>query len=306
MVHTVTTFDGLDELSPGDAYELCISSARRLECMADPLALAALTYAEAKIEQGPRLSGVGGEFARGFYYFGPALPVPVTKIATTLLADWRIFANESVTTEALEPQFARWARDFTINEIYLLLAAADRDWFTATDEFYLRQRMQRWAGVTETAVCFDREVTNPMLDGRFLEIARSLPPRLKRNSLFLSRTLTQLDEELANIPLDGRPAPATFAYITLSNFARQSAATMGKIRRKARQRLIRAHRPPAGSEILVAKVVQHWQQDPDSLDCLTGLGIFRPEWLKKVTKGSIDPEPASVAMLINLLAFLGQ
>jgi asparagine synthase (glutamine-hydrolysing) len=176
------------------------------------------------------------------------------------------------------------------------------DWLTATDEFYLWQRMQRWAGITETAVCFDREVVNPMLDGRFVEIARSLPPRMKRNSLFLSRLLVALDQELAEIPLDGRPAPVTFANPSFLSSVRGTSATLRKIGRKARQRLYRTHRPPAGGEILAAKVIQHWRQKPDSFDCLEGLGIFRSDWLKKVLTGSVEPEPATVAMLVNLLA----
>jgi asparagine synthase (glutamine-hydrolysing) len=180
--------------------------------------------------------------------------------------------------------------------------ATGQDWLTATDEFYLWQRMQRWAGVTGTAVCFDREVVNPMLDRRFLEIARSLPPRMKRNSLFLSRILVELDEELASIPLDGRPAPATFANASFLNSVRQSATTLRKIRRKAFQRYYRVHRPPAGGELLAAKAVQHWRQNPASLNSLEDLGVFRSDWLSKVVTGAIDPEPATVAMLINLLA----
>ena len=101
----------------------------------------------------------------------------------------------------------------------------------ATDELYLDQRMQRWAGVTDTAVCFDRVASNPMLDDRFIAIARSLPPGDKRNSIFLSRLQLALDDELAHIPLDGRPAPVAYATRSIGNSTRQITCTMRKAAR---------------------------------------------------------------------------
>ena len=65
----------------------------------------------------------------------------------------------------------------TIDAIHRSFVSFDCDWFRATDEFYLLERMQRWAGVLATADCINRVVVNPMLDSRFLDIARSTPPR---------------------------------------------------------------------------------------------------------------------------------
>ena len=71
MRHEILSLSGLEDLDPAAAYELCLDAARRLDYTADPLAHAALTYAEARSEPGPRISGLGGEVARGFYYLGP-------------------------------------------------------------------------------------------------------------------------------------------------------------------------------------------------------------------------------------------
>ena len=71
LVHEILRLDGLENLSPEEADLRCAQAARRLECMADPLAHAALTFAEAKAEPGARIGGLGGEVARGFYYLGP-------------------------------------------------------------------------------------------------------------------------------------------------------------------------------------------------------------------------------------------
>lgn len=302
--HEILTLDGIDALSPEDADRRCVEAARRLECMADPLAHAALTFAEARADPGARISGLGGEVARGFYYFGPARTAPVTRQRVERLTRWRMFANESVASEALDPAFATWACEFAVDEIHRLCGAAGHDWLSATDDLYLGQRMQRWAGVTDTAVCLDRVVSNPMLDDRFIAIARGLAPRDKRNSIFLSRLQVALDGDLARVALDSRPAPITYADRSLGNSARQAASTLGRVARKARQRAARANRPPAGGEVLARKVVEHWRGNPALLDAVRHAGVFRDAWMDAVLAGQVEPAPSAVALLTNLRAAL--
>jgi asparagine synthase (glutamine-hydrolysing) len=268
--------------------------------MADPLAHAALTFAEARAEPGPRIGGLGGEVARGFYYLGRATSAPVTRKRVERLTRWRMFANESVSADALDPAFSSWAQEFAVSEVLRLSSSSGCEWPAATDEFYLDQRMQRWAGVTDTAVCFERVAANPMLDDRFIAIARGLPPRDKRNSLFLSRLQIELDDELAHVPLDGRPAPVAYATKSLSNSTRQLTSTMRKAARKAGQRVMRANRPPAGGEILAGKVVEHWRANPGLLDSTRALGIFREPWIAEALAGDVQPDPSAVALVINL------
>ena len=186
-----------------------------------------------------------------------------------------MFVNEAVPVEALDPSFGPWAREFATQEVVRVLTETGRPWMAATDDLYLHHRMQRWAGVTETAVCLDREVVNPMLDDRFISIATALDPLDKRNSRFLSRLQLELDAELGSLPLDGRPAPAAYAHRSVRNSARQTAATVGKARSKVLQRLRRETRPPAGGEILADKVVAHWRDDPGALEPLHRPGRLR-------------------------------
>ena len=300
LVHEVLRLDGLETLTPAEASLHCVQAARRLECMADPLAHAALTFAEAEAEPGARIGGLGGEVARGFYYLGPVTAAPVTRKRIERLTRWRMFANESVSAGALDPAFVSWAREFAVDEVFTLSSGTGQDWMAATDEFYLGQRMQRWAGVTDTAVCFDRVINNPMLDDRFIAIVSGLPPRDKRNSRFLSRLQIALDDQLARVPLDGRPAPVAYANRSLGNSARQLASTMGKAARKARQRAVRGNRPPAGGEILAAKVVEHWRGNPALLDPVRAIGIFREPWIDQALAGEVDPDPSAVALMTNM------
>jgi asparagine synthase (glutamine-hydrolysing) len=300
LVHELLRLDGLDDMSPEEADLRCVEAARRLECMADPLAHAALTFAETRAEPGPRIGGLGGEVARGFYYLGPITTAPVTRKRVERLTRWRMFVNEAVSADALEPAFVSWAREFAVGEVFALSSATGRDWMAATDDFYLDQRMQRWAGIVGTANCFNRVASNPMLDDRFIAIARSLAPQEKRNSMFLSRLQVALDDELARVPLDGRPAPVAYANRSIANSTRQIISTANRAARKAGQRARRANRPPAGSEILCRKVVEHWRANPALLDSARAIGIFREPWIDQVVAGAVDPGPSAVTLMTNL------
>jgi asparagine synthase (glutamine-hydrolysing) len=300
MTHEVLTLAGLDEVEPHRADEMCLEAARRLEGMADPLAHAALTFVEQTSERGPRISGLGGEVARGFYYLGGTRDAPVTRRRVERLAAWRMFANESVPLDILAPELGRTARASALNDLEDIMASTGLAWPAATDDLYLHQRMQRWAGVTETAVCFDRAVVNPMLDDRFVQIANSLSPRDKQGSLFLSRLQTELDPELARIPLDGRPAPEAFASRSIANSARQAKNHGHQLMRKSMQRLRRAPQPPAGGSLLARKAVEHWRRNPESLHGLHDRGLLRADWIQAVLDGRVEPSPSAVALVTNL------
>ncbi|HST65269.1 MAG TPA: hypothetical protein VLM05_08780 [Mycobacteriales bacterium] len=300
MTHDVVDLSGLEDLDPAAAHALAVDAARRLDCSADPLAWAAVAFAEAKLEPRPRLAGLGGEVTRGFYYLGPARAVPVTERRVRRLADWRLFPNESVPADVLDPAYADQARRDTLRELTAVLTAYGPDWLTATDRFYLRQRMHRWAGVLASATALDRLVVNPMLDDRFLDLAARLRPRDKQGSRFLARLSCRLDEELSAIPLDGRPAPAVYAYPSVRNSAALAAMTGRKITGKVRQRLRRDSRPPVGGEVLAAKVAEFYREQPAALEAVAGLGVFRADWLAAVADGSAGLAPAAAAMLVNL------
>lgn len=301
MDHTVVTLSGIEEWTPEEAHDRVVAAARQLGCMADPIALAALRFAESKIDQGPRISGLGGEVARGFYYVLPSIGFPVSKRTVSLLADWRMFANERAAAEAFEPAFRRWADEFAHAEIHRIFAETGADIRTASDVFYLEQRMQRWAGITDSAVCFDRDVVNPMLDRRFLDIARGLSVADKRNSRFLGRLQIALDEELADVPLDGRPPPRAFAYRTVASTVEHGASFARRTVRKARQRASARRKPPAGGTDIAPKVVAHWRSRPEILSVLREGGMMDPDWIGRVTAGTAEPDSATVAFMVNLL-----
>src|SRR4029453_4136554 len=119
-----------------------------------PLALAPLLLAEARLEQGHRLAGLGGEVARGFYYAGQPAGAPTPSPPVERRAGWRLFSNEAVEAGALDPAFLAQARETTMATLQGLFAPGD--WLRATDDCYLMHRMPRWAGVHGTVAAIRR------------------------------------------------------------------------------------------------------------------------------------------------------
>lgn len=300
MEHEVHGLTGVGDLAPEEAWQACRAEATRLDAMSDPVALAAQRIAEREFAQGVRISGLGGEVARGFYYVGGVRDRQYDRKDAARLADWRMFVNEAVEPGMLTPEFETWAHERAVDEVYAALRAGGDEWFRATDALYLRHRMQRWAGATDIAVSNLRVVVNPMLDRAFLDVVSGVHPREKANAKFLARLQMALDPELGSVPLDGRPAPARYAEPPAWERAASAYRTGRRFVRKASQRLRHSNRPPAGGEVLAAKVVAHWRAQPQILDGLADLSFLSGAWLGSMLRGEREPRPSAVALLTNL------
>jgi asparagine synthase (glutamine-hydrolysing) len=297
-VHGLTDVGGID---PEEAWKLCLADTVRLDAMADPVALAAQRIAELAFDQGVRISGLGGEIARGFYYVGKVHDRPYTRADAEQLAAWRMFVNEAVEPGLLTKEFSTWARRAANEQVYEALVAGGEEWFRAADELYVRHRMQRWAGATDTAVSDQRMVVNPMLDAGFLDIAARLSPQDKAGSRFLAALQMELDPELGRLPLEGRPAPAVYANPPRWQPALNGLSLGKRVARKAMQKLKRGNRPPAGGTVLAGKVVQFWRGQPRTLEPLAAVGFVRDEWLDDLLSERIEPRPSSVAFVTNIV-----
>ena len=97
-------------ISPAEAWELCIADAFRLDAMSDPVALAAQRIAERAFDQGVRISGLGGEIARGFYYVGKVQGPRLHPRGCRAACFLAMFVNEAVEPGLLTREFAAWAR----------------------------------------------------------------------------------------------------------------------------------------------------------------------------------------------------
>ncbi|GAA3203847.1 hypothetical protein [Microbacterium terregens] len=299
--HSVHGLTDVAAVTAAQAWELCRADAIRLDGMADPVALAAQRIAERDFDQGVRISGLGGEIARGFYYVGRTRDRPYTRKDAEQLAAWRMFVNEAVEPGLLTDEFSTQAREAANRAVYDALRAGGDEWFRAADELYVGHRMQRWAGATDVAVSDQRVVINPMLDPGFLDIAARLRPQDKAHARFLGALQMELDPELGVMPLDGRPPPSAYANPVPWQPALDAVRTGRRAARKALQRLRRGNRPPAGGSIMAAKVVAHWRENPGLLDPVNGLDFVRADWVEAVLAGRVEPRPSSVAFVTNLI-----
>jgi asparagine synthase (glutamine-hydrolysing) len=144
-----------------------------------------------------------------------------------------------------------------------------------------------------------------MLDRRFLELALAVRSEEKRDGRLLGRLMTRLDPGLARLPLDSGLVPARLGRRGPATTAMVARHTAGKVVAKVRQRLAGARRPQLGAAEFARLVRDHWRAEPGTVDPLRRTGVVRAEWLDEVLDGRRDPQPTTVAMLINLLAAAG-
>ena len=297
--HHVHWLDRQPPIDVSTAYQLAVEAARALDAAASPMALAPLLLAEQSLEQGHRLSGIGGETARGFYYPGQPHGT-VTPRLVERLAGWRLFTNEAVDPAALDPDFAAGARAQTLDKLNHEFGGYSRDWLRATDEFYLWQRTQRWAGAHGTPAAVRRHFVNPLLDRELLLLVLAVRPADKRDSRLSGRLMRHLDPALAAIPLDSGLVPSRLGRPVVGAHA-AAGVKARKALGKVRQRLVGVRRPQLGAAELAPLVVAAWRDSPDALAPLRGTGIVSPGWLDGLLDGRHDAPPATVAFLVNLM-----
>ena len=304
MVHQVHRMDEQAWPSPRGVHELVMDSSRALESMASPIALTPLLLAEAAIDQGYRLSGLGGEVARGFYYSGQPRDAQTSTALIRRLAQWRLCINEAVESAALDPDFLEQARSRTFQVLDGLFPRGD--WLRATDEFYLYQRMRRWGGTHGTVATLYRQSVNVMFDRRFIELALAVAPVDKRDSLLLGRLMARLDRELAAIPLDIGLVPCQLGEKSMRTRLAIATSVSRRTAQKAWQRFTDGRRPQAGAATAAGMLLQHWRADPRVCEPLFEIDFLRGDWLREVLAGGRDVKPTTLAFLANMLAAIAQ
>jgi asparagine synthase (glutamine-hydrolysing) len=301
LAHEIEWLDERRPVDPPTAYRAAREAATAQDATSSPLALAPLLLIEAGVEQGRRLSGVGGETARGFYYPGQPRQSTTSASLVRRLAEWRLFPNEAVETVALDPDFAAAAPSAALEAVGACFEQYHRDWLRATDEFYLWQRVQRWAGIHASAVSTLRYSVDPLLDRGFMQLALAPAPDDKRRSQLTGRLMHRLDPELAAIPLDSGLVPARLARPGLVNSVALARVTATKTARKVWQRLRRARRAQLGAADLGRLVQTQWRTDPDQVDPIRRTGLVRDRWLDELLDGRREARPSTLAFLVNLL-----
>jgi asparagine synthase (glutamine-hydrolysing) len=300
LKHRAFSLEGIAELDPESAYALVRRAALRYDCSGDPVAQGVLDWAEGQLGGGTRMHGFGGEIARGFYYAGQRQHERATPALVDRLARWRMFVNDAIETVCLAHSLRAQVRDMALRQLRDIFSAYDCDWLTATDQFYLRERMARWVGTGLSVACVERTLISPLLDPRFVALARGALPADKRGSQFMARVLQELDPQLARIPLESGYVPVEMAARGLTARRRSAAVTSRKVMSKMRQRVIRTARPGAGTPLLAGRILDHWRARPDLLNDIAGNGVIDEAWISQLLVGQRTADAATVAFLANL------
>ncbi|HEX6682372.1 MAG TPA: asparagine synthase-related protein [Candidatus Limnocylindrales bacterium] len=297
---------GLAELDPEAAFVLARAAAWRLDGLGRPLSAAAFQWVEAQVEQAPRLSGHGGEMARALFGPGVEFERPHTtvkpEVVKSYIRRW-IISNDAVPDEVLTPEFASESRLMAMKRLWEAFDRPDTDWLGSLSEFYLRQRMHRFGGMTITDGCHSRLTLNPLSDSDVLALAGAVPPKLRAGSRYAVRVLDRLDPELARIPLGSGLRPMVLNRpITLTR--RLGENTVRGFLRKATNKVVRTlnsqRRAAAGAPLLSVLVVSHWRDKPELLAPVLRTGLVSESYMDRMLRGEVEPDSTAVDFLLNL------
>lgn len=306
MRHVEADISQVSTFEPEFAYQLAHAAAMRQDGLGAPLSAAVFEFAERPVESQPRLSGHGGELARvSLYQLQPNRPKPTPRLAQRFF-DMFFAKNQGVPDATLDPEFAKESREIGYRRLRETFTAYEGvDWLTATDLFFLRERLHRWAGATITPGCDRRVTLNPLLDWDVLAIMMSLPHPRRWSSQQAVDALWQLDPELAKMPLASgmrpvalrRPGAVTrlIGEMSVPKFAGFAARKV--LRRGAR-------RDPVGAPVMASLVAAHWRANPSLLAPAAASNLLSEQWLSRLLDGAVEPDVPSIDFILNLNVIL--
>lgn len=300
LAHELIDTRALADLPGEELVRRVAAASSRRDHTANVLASTVLDWVEEQAGPGPRLSGQNGEFARGFYYGGfRDHPEPTDRLIARL-AQWRLCTNDVVAPGLLRPGARRAASAAVESSARATIEGLGLPWLAATDELYLRERMQRWVGVAYSSASARRPVLAPFFDERFLEWARGTSARRKRGSRAMAEALVALDRDLAAIPMASGVRPATLASPLSAGPSRRVTAAR-KVVRKVGQRVRHSARPAGGTSRLAEALFEEWKRDPGHIEPLLRFDFLDPAMLERISSGQGPLDPASAGFLGSLM-----
>ncbi len=307
MDHHLVDLDALDKLTPEEIHTLVQSASLANEQVFSPLQLGMIQWAEGRTHElfgsdAPRIDGIGGEISRGMYHSLQRQHPRVTPELVERLARWRIFSRDAVDAAALEPGFAAESEQAALERLRETFAAYRMDWLSATDAYWYTIRSHRGTGSVQTQAGRRRAVLMPFAHPGYVAITAALPAVAKRGSKFNAQVLTELDADLADIPMDTgvRPAALTAARpVTLLRTGRDYAH---RVSGKVRQRISRTGVTGTVPATLTRGLVAHWRADPALLEPVQATGLLSEQWLAGLLTGEQAPAPATAAFISILEA----
>ncbi len=300
MDHRLVDTTELADLGIDEAMALVEQAGRLQDFGRDPVQSAVLRWVEAKLDQGPRFTGLNGEFARGNYYTAQREHPRPSHTLLDRLVSWRMFLNNAADPAIFAPDFIADSRADTMRVLRRTMESYRGSWLGACDEIYLRERIHRWAGPDLSVACTDRVVLAPYLQGEFLQWVRRTPPSLKRGSRAFAAVLERLDADLAREPLDSGAKPRELAHPGVRAHIRRVDTLRRKASAKVGQRVSRRIKSPVGAPRLAALLAKGWRANDGALDPVAALPFVNAAALHEIATGRRSVDAATVGFLAGL------
>ncbi|MBL8728359.1 MAG: asparagine synthase [Planctomycetes bacterium] len=273
---------GMARVPDAELLALVHRASLRCDHTTQPLARAVLEWVNDQTPRLPRFSGQNGELARGFFYPGFADSPQVTPGQVARMLHWRLSTNDSIDRALVADDVWRSHEQRLLLRLHDMLAGYGKPWLQATDEFYLRERMQRWVGVAYSAETQHHGLRAPFFDPRFIAWARRLPPAQKRGSLAMARLIGELLPALARVPMAAGLSPQQQGSSSPVARLRRRAQFLHKVVRKVGQRVIGARRSPVGAPELARRLLASGAGDPAALPRVATL-----DWIRGAAIGDV-------------------
>lgn len=296
---------GLDLLDGDRLLGLLDRTIDGYDHMANPLDKLPLVLAGQDHDEVARFGGQNGEIIRGFYYPMQPLDRRASAELVEKLVDWRLIANDRASPRLFSPAGAD-AMATAREEMRRALSTFQGSWGEALDQFYLRYRMQAWAGNAASNRFVGRAILWPFFDDRFLHAAMALPAARKDQSKVAYQLLLTLDRLLAAIPLDNGHRPDAFARGGLRVRATKWSTTLRKGSRKLVQRLIPAATAVIGSDRLIAAWREQGGFRALDADRLASLDLFDEDAIEALTSGAWTPDRATLGFVLLCNRIVGR
>lgn len=305
LQHKVEDIEASSGLSGSGLQDILDHASAAYDHSANPIDKAVLVAVNKSRSSPARIGGQNGEILRGFFYTGQNVSAEPSEKMARRLVSWRLQANEFVNPLIFRRDEYAGHRAVAQGRAVQRLLSFGGPWGTALDLFYLYERMQRWAGNSAGNFLTDRAFLCPFFDPDFVRGSLALPAHAKAHSRAAYALLTELDPQLAAMPLASGTVPANAPAGLPGQRIRGASSLIGKFARRLARRLGAGHHTTLGSEIV--RQMWHEQELYRNLPIaeLDRAGLFAREPLDRLASGRWLPDRPTLGFILMMAGLVG-
>jgi len=296
-------FINLEEMNSTDIDAVIVSAQSKLlekDLTFDILLSLIFNWVESYLNEKPRISGVNGEIARGFYYTGQTDHTGDIKKNIDQLINWRIMINDKVEPRIFKSTVHQKGYQNSVKLIHQLYAQYPGSFLQKSDWFYLLQRMNRWAGLGFSSASQHRPAIAPFFDKRLVTWAFKVPCEYKRRGRIFAEIMKRFNSDLASLALASGPCPADIVRPTVMSGLKTKMRFLRKVVSKLAQKAGRTERDEYGVSLLFRCLSEKWSHSEALLDWLDSYPALEKDFILKALKNKGIKNTATLSFLLSL------